>query len=281
MNLQRLTNAVLAIFIGGVMTGVLAGQINSPTPPAEPSLRIGTVLASPVPTADKVSVQVFASGDPLRLPYQTGYVPVAGDLVNVLLLGGSSSAGIVLGGRASQAGNLVVNGNFYRAPSLDFPPVNAPPYHWFRYVASGNAAVVCQAVHQTYQRLTMVVSAQTGVSSGDTYAYSSAFPVVAGTSYKLTSFGHISTNASTTVTVQSRIAFFGDGTTAYPGFASETQYGTDAIGASASTDIYHFGTVVAPTGATYAQIALRANHAGSGAGSGSNMYWSEVIALKV
>lgn len=278
-NRLALLLATLATFsLGGASVG-LADEVNPPNPAAAPVLRIGTVLASPAPTADKVSVRVFDGGDPLRLTYQTGYVPVAGDVVNVLMLGGSTTAGIVLGGRAGQSGNLVVNGNFYRSATLDFPAVNNPPYHWFRYVASGTAGLVCQVAHQSYQRLGMLVAEQTGASS-DTSAYSSPFPVAAGLSYKLTTFGRASTFVGTPGTVQSKIAWFADATTDYPNFLSEQQFpglGIDTVPANSFQDIYHYGTVTAPAGATNARIVLRSSFS---AGSGINTTWFEAIALK-
>jgi hypothetical protein len=252
-----------------------------PGGPAQPVVRIGTVVASPAPTAAVCWVEMAAGQPPIDMPFVTSYVPVAGDKVEVLFASaGNSMQGIVVGGQASQSGNMVVNGNFYRAPLLDFPPINNPPYHWFRYVASGNAGVVCQAIQQTYQRLVMVVQAVSGVSSGDTFAYSSAIPVVAGSSYKVTSIGVASTAVLTTLTLYSRIAWFADSVSVYPNFLAETQFGTDVVGASATQNIYEFGTVTAPAGATFARFVMRNQHVGTGAGSGSSMWWSEATMLR-
>lgn len=258
----------------------LADQISPATPAAAVVMRIGVVQATPAPTADLVSVLIFEDTDPIRVTYLAPYVPVAGDVVEVFLLGGSAAAGIVAGGRAAQSGNMVVNPNFYRAPALEFPPVNSPPYHWSRYVASGSAAVVCQVPYQPTQRLMMGVQATSGINSGDTYAYSSAIPVNAGSSYNARSMGVAVTNVSTALTVQSRVAFFSDAGIEYPSFIAETQFGTDAVGASSTTNIFHAGSVTAPAGTTHARMILRQSNVGSAGGSGSVMYWSELALLR-
>lgn len=260
----------------------IADEVNSPTPAAAPMLRVGVIQASPAPTADRVSVLIFQSSDPVRVVYMAPYVPVAGDVVNVLLLGGSTTSGIVLGGRAAQSGNLVVNSNFYRAPILVFPPINAPPYHWFRYVTSGTAALFCQVFKGSVMRFVGNVAQPSSPANSDTTVYTSPIPVTAGALYSLTTAGHASVFANGALTVQSRVAWFADAISDYPNFISETQFGTDALAASSETDIYHFtnGTA-APAGATYARVVMRHLHTSSGAGSGGNMQWAEVVMLPV
>ena len=259
----------------------LASALNPPTAAAgAPSVRTGVVVASPAPTAATAWVMIDQNGEAFQMPYQAPYVPVAGDLVNVLMVGADAKSAIILGPKAGQAGNMVANGNFYRSAALDFPPVNAPPYHWFRHVASGAAAVVCQTPHFSYHRLMMVFSAVGGVSSGDTYAYSSAIPVTAGATYNLRTLAQISTAVSTTVTAQSRIAWFSTAEAVYPNFLSENQFGSDVVPAGSNNGLYHAGSVAAPPSAAFARIALRADHVGSAVGSGSSSYWSEVVMLR-
>jgi hypothetical protein len=266
---------------GAVSVGAIASKVNPPSGQAQPQLLIGTVVASPAPTADRVSVRIYDGVDPIRLPYQTGYVPVADDLVNVLLLGSGNNSGIVLGGRQGQSGNLIVNGNFYRAPALKIPVVNYPPYHWSRYVASGTASPVCQIAHQTYQRLGMIISTPSGAAGSDTSAYSSPFPVVSNANYDFIAFGHLRTFTNSSATVESRIAWFADSAGDYPNFISEVSLGSDTKGASIDWDQYHYGTaVIPPAGATYARMVLRLSFISSGAGSGANCYWFEAIALR-
>lgn len=256
------------------MAGGLAQQTNPPNPAAQPGLRIGTVLGSPPATAQTAWVEIFEGGDPVELPFQTGYVPVAGDSVNVLLLGGANSSGIILGGRAGQSGNMVLNHAFQRAPALEIPATNEPPYHWSRYLASGTAAVLCQVPYQSAMALTMDMS---GSAIGDTYAYSAAIPVTAGAAYEIRTMGHIATFVSSAVTVQSSIAWFATADPEYPNYVSATAVGSDAIGAGADTDIYHAANVTAPTGISFARVVLRTNHTGSG---GGEMYWNEVVMLR-
>lgn len=264
----------LIALTGSMMAGSIGEQVNPPNAAAQPQLRIGTVLSDPPATAQTAWVQIFDGGDPVEFPFQTGYVPVAGDSVNVLLLGGANSAGIILGGRAGQSGNMVLNGNFQRAPALEVPPTNEPPYHWTRYPASGTAAVLCQVPYQSAMALTMDMS---GSAIGDTYAYSAAIPVTPGATYEIRSMGHITTFLGSAVTIQTRIAWFTQADDVYPNFASENQVGTDTIGAAASSDIYHTLDITAPAGATHARIALRTNHT---AGGGGNMYWNEIVMLR-
>lgn len=258
----------------------LSDEVNPATPAAAIVMRIGVVQATPAPTANMVSVLVFEGTDPIRVTYLAPYVPVAGDVVEVLLLGGSSTSGIVIGGRGAQSGNLVVNPNFYRAPTLVFPPINAPPYHWFRYVASGSAGLFCQVFKPSVLRFIGNVAGAGGNTSGDTFTYSSAIPVTAGANYSLTTTGHASVFTNTTLTVQSRVAWFADPADDYPNFASETQFGSDTFGASTENDPYHTGTLTAPAGATHARLVLRNNFVTSGAGGGAgNMQWAEVVML--
>lgn len=250
--------------------------------PAQPVLRTGTVQASPPPTAKICWVRFGPDEDPLDLPYLAGYVPVAGDEVSALFAARGTMQGIVLGGRQSQSGNMVINGNFYRAPILVFPPVNAPPYHWFRYVASGTGALFCQVFKPSLMRFIGNVNQPSSPANSDTTIYSSAIPVRAGAAYSITTAGHASLFINSALTVQSRVAWFAEAAADYPNFISETQFGADTLAANSETDIYHFtNATTAPAGAAYARVVMRHNHTSSGASSGGNMQWAEAVMLPV
>lgn len=253
-----------------------------PNGPAGSTLRIGIVVASPAPTAQICWIDFGDGSAPLDVPFAGGYIPVAGDVVSVLFSSSptGSMRGLVLGGQATQSGNMVINGNFYRAPILTFPPVNAPPYHWNRYVASGTAAVFAQFFHPSKMRFIGNVNfAPGGAASSDTFIYSSAIPVEPGRQYIATAAGHSSTFVLTTLTVQSRVAWFTDAQADYPNFASETQYGSDTYGANLENDPYHTGTVTAPAGALFARMVMRNSFTVTGAGGGGNSMWAEIVLL--
>lgn len=251
---------------------------------ASPISRSAVVQASPAPNAATAWVKFVDSQPAIELPYVAGYIPVAGDVVNVQFVSGDASMqGMIMGAKATTAGNMVVNPNFYRAPLLVFPIANAPPFHWYRYVASGVAANFCQIMDTTAKRFIGNVAGAGGNQAGDTYIYTSPIPVKPGRSYYLTTSGHASVFVNTTLTVQSRLAFFSDAATDYPNFISETQFGSDLFPAASENDPYHFGTVTAPTGlttASWARLVMRQSFtAGGVGGGGGNMMWSEVVML--
>lgn len=172
------------------------------------------------------------------------------------------------------AKNLVPNPAFAQGAPFEQPPVNNPPTGWDRYIASGSAAIICQVQHPRFGRPTMVMSATPGAYGGDTYAYSAAFPVTEGATYRVRTAGYASTFIATKLTVDSRVAWFATAEAPYPRFVSEIVVGTNAVNAESNADIGHAGQVVAPAGAKFARIALRASSTGRALGSGSAMYWA-------
>jgi hypothetical protein len=259
----------------------LEDQLGGSSGSAAPIVRVGTIQASPAPNGGTAWVKFVDTQPAVELPFITSYVPVAGDVVEASFLSstGGTMQGLILGGKANQSGNLVINPNFYRAPILTFPPVNAPPYHWYRYVASGTASIFCQVMRQSVMRFIGNISAPGGGLASETYVYSSAIPIKAGASYQLTAAGHASVFAGAALTVQSRVAWFGSATDDYPAFKSETQFGTDALGAVTETDIYHYGTLTAPAGVGFARVVMRQNW--TGATPAGNMMWAEIVMLPV
>jgi hypothetical protein len=255
--------------------------LGGPSGPAQPILRKGTVVASPKPTATLCWVQFAPGEDPADLPYLNPYVPVAGDEVEVLFASaGVSMQGIVLGGRAGQSGNLVVNGNFYRAPQLILPTSNTPPYLWERYVASGTAANVCQIAHGTYQRLMGAVDVA-GLISGDTRMVHAGFPVVTGETLSFTAFGEVFASANQTINSDLRVAWMANDRDPYPAASvSETVLFTNPAFTNTISKYYMSGTAVVPGGATHARVVIRVNHVGTTSGASATAYVAEVVATR-
>lgn len=244
-------------------------------------VRTGTVLASPAPTGSRVSVQVDRDGPLLPpMPYLASYVPKPGDLVWVLfaVTPGGSLSGLVLGGKAGQSGNLVMNGNFYQAPQLVLPSANNPPYLWERYVASGTGANACQAAHGVFQRLFGALDIA-GNNSGDTRMVHAGFPVVAGETLTFTTFGSASVNASTTVTIYWRVAWMADDAKAYPDFISETALANTAALTNTTSPFYLTNTATVPAGATHARVLVGGNHV-STPGGAYTAYFAEAVATR-
>lgn len=245
------------------MAGELAQQTNPPNPAAAPGLRIGTVLADPPPTAATVWVRIFEGGDPIELPFQAGYVPVTGDVVNVLLLGGANSAGLVLGGRSGQSGNLVLNGDFSRLRPLigGVAPVE-PPLLWGQYLTTGSGQVVAllDAEHQV-----PVLGLFDNAASGTLYAYSAPIPVAAGETIKGDMAFDLTLNPTCTVTVSLVLGWFADSRTAWPNQLAETAL--DATSAlTFSTFQLLSGSAAVPAGATFARVGVKVVHTASGSG---------------
>lgn len=251
-----------AMALGGGIALGLADQVNPPTPAAAPTLRVGIVQASPAPTATRVTVLIFEDTDPVRIAYQAPYVPVAGDVVSVLLVGGTTNSGIVLGLRSGQAGNLVPNSDFGRHPQPQLS-VSKPPYMWAQYTESGQAALVAGAFASTLLRHTMLI-AITVSSAGVNYAYSSAIPVTPGeTLYgDATYVATVFAGSPTTVTVSLRVAFFTSETDVYPNYISESTLFSQATSTPGGDSQAISGSAVVPASATHARASLRVSQAG-------------------
>lgn len=261
---RMLAFAVALLIAGGAMTGSLAELINSPNTQAAPVLHVATVLATPAPTATEVSVQFTPGGTAHRFPYHHPYVPVTGDHVTVLLLGGSGAtlSGIVLGGRSGQSGNLVVNGGFADARQFPLPATSSLlPYHWSQHTASGQTAILAGQYRSKYQRKQLLFAINNG-TAGDNYAVSAAFPVRAGeTLYVDSLWDYIIFEPSpTTVTVQLRVAWFASAAGTYPGFLSETQIATYSDSLDGAQ--WQGGSTAVPAGVTFARVAVRISQSG-------------------
>jgi len=255
--------ALMAAFtLGGGSALGLANDVNPATPAAVPALRIGIVQASPAPTATRVSVLVDEESSPIRVSYQAPYVPVAGDTVNVLLLGGSTNSGIVLGLRSGQAGNLVPNSDFGRHPQPQLT-VSKPPYMWTQYTASGQVALVAGAFASTLLRHCMLMAITVSVT-GVNYAYSAAIPVTPGeTLYgDLVYMATVFAGSPTTVTVSLRVAFFASETDDFPSSISESTLATQATNTPGGEPNAISGNVVVPSGVAFARAAVRVSQAG-------------------
>lgn len=245
------------------MTGQLGEQVNPPNPAAQPALRIGTVLDSPPVTSTTVWVEIFEGGDPVELPFQSGYVPVPGDLVNVLLLGGANTAGIVLGGRAGQSGNLVLNGDFTRIRALQGGVVPAgPPHLWGQYLASGTGQVV--ALLQPDHQMPMLGMFD-NAASGTQYAYSAPFPVTPGETIKGDMVFDLVHVPTCSVTISLMVGWFNDRRTTWPAQLSEsTLMASSAL--TFSTKQLLSGSAVAPALSSFARVAVKCVHTASGGG---------------
>lgn len=245
------------------MAGSIGEQLNPPNAGAQPMLRIGTVLADPPPTAATVWVRIFEGGDPVEMPYQAGYVPVEGDVVNVLLLGGANSAGIVLGGQSGQSGNLVINGDFSRLRPLvgGVAPV-LPPHLWGQYLTTGSAQVLAllDSEHQV-----PVLGMFDNAASGTLYAYSAPIPVKLGEIIKVDTTFDLTHVPTCSVTVSLMMGWFADRSTAWPNQLSET-----TLQASSALTFSTFqllsGSATVPAGALFARVAFKVVHTASGGG---------------
>ncbi len=260
------------------MTTPLREQINPPNPPAQSSLRVGTVLDSPPATAQTVWVRVFEGGDPVELPYLAGYVPVPGDQVNVLLLGGATAAGIVLGGRAGQSGNLVVNGRFQEAPQFPQPASTDVPYHWTLWTASGQAAIVAGSYDGNGLRRVLLCQSLAG-GAGDNYVISAPFSCEPGETLFADAISDFVTLAGglgpTTVTEELLVLWFDSRDKAYPNVVSQDLIAT--VSDNADLDgVWLGGSATAPPGATFARVAFRVTQSG-----GNLLYSGEIGEISV
>lgn len=277
--MTRLSRAVaVLVLIGGsiVASGKLAGALNPATmPPGGVQHRIGLIVSDPPATATLASVQLEQDGQVHQMFYTAPYVPVAGDLVNVALVGSETQAGIILGGRAGQSGNLVANGNFQAAPILTLPvTASAPPYLWTHHHASGVLGIVAQ--YPFDMRLGLAVVCQTGVASADNSAVSAAIPVTPGETITWALNGRMVIGAASTVTSELRVAYFDKETAVYPFYVSETLIGTDTD--TLDIEVFFSAAALVPAQVTHARAVVRMNVVGAGAFSGGTLLVGEVVA---
>jgi hypothetical protein len=241
----------------------LENQLGDPNGPPQAVFRVGTVVASPPPTASVVWVQMGAGQDPVDVPYVSPYVPVAGDRVVIAWQTTNGTLqGIVIGGQNGQAGNLVVNGEFRRHPQPQVA-VSKPPYQWAQYVASGQAAIVCGSFSSLLQRHVMIIAIGNGIA-GVNYAYSAAIAVTPGeTLYGDLVYDALCFAASpTTLTVDLRVGWFANSSNVYPNFISESVLATQNTNVVGGDPWAISGNAVVPSGATYARVGIRASQAG-------------------
>lgn len=256
--------AVALLLFGGPMAMDLPGVIAGPNERGTPVLRVGTVLATPAPTSDRVTVLLQDGGEPVPLPYLTPYVPVPGDQVSVLYVSGSGNAmsGLVLGGRAGQAGNLVPNSAFLRHAQAQVG-VNRPPYLWAHHHASGQLAFVSGTFSGILQRHALTVAINNGVT-GDNYVYSSAIPVTPGETLYVDSTADALCFAPnpTSLTTRLIVAWFTDAETPWPDQLSATQAASTVTDFAGGDGFWLTGSVVPPSTARFARVAIRATQSG-------------------
>lgn len=258
------------------MSGALAEALASPNAAPAVAARIGIVLASPTATATHVTVEI--DGQAHRFPFQVPYVPVAGDEVNVLLIGGSGTAmtGIVLGGRSGTSGNLVLNPRFEHAPQFPQPIATSLPYHWTHHTASGSAATVAGHFDGSHIRPVLMIQHVTGLS-GDQYVSSAAFPVTPGEVLyaDLTGDFLMSSVSPTTLTVELRLSWFVSSESAYPYVVSESL--VDSVSGDADLDgVWIGGTATVPASVNFARAMVRTSQTG-----GDLSYHAEVGEISV
>lgn len=260
------------------MTGAIAEALAGPNAPPSVAARIGIVLASPAATATDVTVSI--DGQAHRFPFQAPYVPVAGDEVNVLLIGGSGSSmtGIVLGGRSGTSGNVVLNPRFEHAPQFPQPIATSLPYHWTHYTASGQAATVAGQFDGSHIRPLLMIQHTTGLS-GDQYVYSAAFPVTPGETLYADLVGDFTTFAGglgqTTLTIELRLAWFVAAESAYPYTVSETLI--DSVTDTGDlTGAWLGASATVPATANFGRAMVRTNQTG-----GNLLYHGEVGEISV
>lgn len=256
-----MTVAVLAAYLLGGATVDISGALASATSTPRPLVRTGIVQADPPPTATLVTVQIDG-GDTHRLPFQTGYVPVPGDRVNVLLLSGSgaSLSGIVLGGQAGQTGNLVVNGDFQRIPPAS--AVNTMPYLWGQYRVSGSTTVIYSLPLPAFMRPVMRFDS-VSETAGENYAYSAPFAVKPGETINAEMLVQFDIFGTVSLDADLRLAWFANDTSVYPSQISDIAIATYTPFTS-SGNAYYQGSATAPAGTGYARVAVHVQHTGTG-----------------
>lgn len=275
--LRKLIATILVLLIAGGVMSNLPAAVANPNTAGPPVVRIGTVLATPAPTATSVAVRFETDGPTHFLPYQAPYVPVTGDQVNVLwyAASGVTMAGIVLGGRAGQSGNLVPNGDFRSVDHLR-PASNAiPPHMWSKYTAAGPAAVVSGVLNTQKQRQMLMLDAASSASS-DNYVFSAAIPVKPGQLLEIDSMFDAFLGTNTSLTVQTRVGWFASATDVYPNFISESLIDSDVM--TVNADFWQSGDITVPLSAAFARVAVRANYTNSGAGATYQLFVGQVSA---
>lgn len=258
---MAVTVAVLAAYLLGGATVDISSALASSTSTPRPLVRTAVVQADPPPTASAVTV-LIDGGDTHRLPYQTGYVPVPGDRVNVLLLSGSGAAlsGIVLGGQAGQTGNLVINGDFTRIPPAS--AVNTMPYLWGQYRVSGSTTAIYSLPLPAFMRPVMRFDS-VSETAGENYAYTAPFSVVPGETINAEMLVKYDIFGTVTLNADLRLAWFANDTSVYPSQISDIAIATYTPFTS-SGDAYYQGSATVPSGANFARVAVRVQHTCTG-----------------
>lgn len=217
----------------------------------------GTVVAEPAPTGTHVTVKVDGAGVQ-TLPYLAPYVPGIGDVVAISAVsGGDNSSAVVLGGHSGRSGNLVVNGDFSRIPSLKS---GGPPHMWGAQRLSGKAVTVAAMIHPSFQKPGMVLASYPDLA-GEIVGYSAAFPVKAGDVIRADSSMAIEVAGAISVAVELRVAWFADTNALFPqAIAQSTLYG---LTYTEDGKALFEGQAAAPAGAAGARLAVRAKHSGA------------------
>jgi len=270
----------LAWFAGGTGAGMAVASIpaiaSASTRPAQipaPKVLQGTVLATPAASGTDVSVQIGPAVH--RVAYQTPYVPVPGDVVDVSFVDtGDAVTPLILGARAGRSGNLIVNGDFARIVTLKSA---APPPMWTHYRAAGKDKAINSMIVPRYQKPMMTIDSWPD-TSGDHWAVSAAFPVTAGDVIKADAAMTIDVVGQINVTVELRISWWADSAVTYPAKPlADNVLMSAPLGVDG--DRLLEGQATAAAGAVAARVAVRVKHAGD-PDSQYTLYVGHVYAMR-
>lgn len=269
---------LLALALGGalLMAGSVAPAVNPPTKQGgEARLRQGVVQASPVATADTVYVRIQDGTEVFPLPYPAGYVPLAGDVVQVLSIGaGSTETATVLYPVAGRSGNRVLNSAFVLG---DFDFVGLPPY-WTHYRAAGPTDITVSGTISGDSVHTVLLFSGSTTLASDNYAYSAPIRVAQGEQHELSATLEVRA-ADPQITISLLAQWYTGPAGVYPDdiVSADTLASGQTIGTGNGALV---GTVTVPTDVSYMRVAVRIQQ-GVGSGVGYDAFWRAVLAYRV
>lgn len=236
-------------------TSPVASAVAPPVSQGEARLRQAVVQASPVPTADTVYVLIQGGAEVMGLPYPAGYVPFAGDVVQVLSISaGATETAMVIAPVAGRSGNRILNAAFTVLGAITS---GQPPDHWTHFRNTGPTTVIAtgQPV-DAYEDPVLTIGGSSTLAS-DNYVYSAAIPVVEGQQYQLSAVGNVQI-ADPDVTCSILAMWFASATAVYPNTAaSDTQAATVTPNEAVDPDFVITGTVTVPAGVTHMRVSVR------------------------
>jgi hypothetical protein len=253
---------------------VLAAAISPPLSQGEARVRLAVVQANPAPTADTVYVMIQGGTEVFALPYPAGYVPLPGDVVEVLsIAAGATETAVVVMALSGRAGNRVLNGDFL----VVNPAVGGPPPNWYHHRAAGSAgSTVTGSLFSPHETPLMIMSVSSAGAT-DNYAYSAPIPVAPGDSYRLDAVGRIDA-VDPGCTVELLATWYAAAEHLYPNTVAADSLADSAI-AGAPVDFgIGLNSITVPAGARWMRVAVRV--IGDAGGTGVTVHMFSVQAYR-